>query len=110
CASMALKNAYAPYSRNRVGVALLAKSGKIYTGCNVENMLYGLTICAERVAICKAVSGGEQQFVALALAGDELNVQPCGLCRQFISEFGRKIELVFPVDGRLGAKKIGLYQ
>lgn len=84
--------AYAPYSNHRVGAALLGKSGKIYTGCNVENAAYTPTNCAERTALFKAVSEGEREFSAIAIAGgvgDNLSelCAPCGVCRQVLSEF-----------------------
>ncbi len=87
--------AYAPYSQYKVGAALLGKSGRIYTGCNVENASYGAAICAERVAAVKAVSEGELQFEALAVAvdGDEPG-SPCGICRQFLAEFGTELRLI----------------
>lgn len=80
-------NAYAPYSGFRVGAALLAESGKIYTGVNVENSSYGATICAERTAFVKAVSEGEQKFKAIAIVSGEGKAWPCGICRQFMLEF-----------------------
>jgi cytidine deaminase len=87
-ARAARKRAHAPYSTFKVGAALRAKSGKIYTGCNVENSTYGLTICAERVAIFKAVSEGERKFTAIAVCADtEKLTPPCGACRQIIWEF-----------------------
>ena len=85
----ARENAYAPYSGYKVGAALLGKSGKVYTGCNVENAVYPLSICAERTAIFKAVSEGEQSFVAMAVA-TENGGSPCGSCRQVLREFGKK--------------------
>lgn len=79
---------YSPYSNFRVGAALLAKSGKIYTGCNIENAAYSPTNCAERTAVFKAVSEGEKEFVAIAVAGDgEDYLAPCGVCRQVLLEF-----------------------
>ena len=83
-----LKFSYTPYSNFKVGAALLTKSGKIYTGCNIENASYGLTNCAERTAIFKAVSEGRTKFKALAVVADtEGPCAPCGACRQVISEF-----------------------
>ena len=84
--------AYAPYSNHLVGAALLTKSGKLYTGCNVENAAYTPTNCAERTAIFKAVSEGEREFSAIAIVGglgDELSplCAPCGICRQVLAEF-----------------------
>jgi len=89
-ATEAKDNAYAPYSGFRVGAAVLTDNGRIYTGCNVENSSYGATICAERTAVVKAVSDGETEIVAVAVAGDsERYTFPCGICRQVISEFGK---------------------
>lgn len=78
---------HAPYSRYRVGAALLAASGKVYSGVNVENASYGLAICAERTAYVKAISEGERAFVAIAVVTDNGGA-PCGACRQFMAEFG----------------------
>jgi cytidine deaminase len=86
----ARKKAYAPYSDYQVGAALLSASGRIYTGCNVENAVYPLTTCAERTAIVKAISEGERQFVAIAVA-TENGGSPCGSCRQVLREFGPDI-------------------
>jgi cytidine deaminase len=86
----ARENAYVPYSNYKVGAALLAKSGQVYTGCNVENAVYPLTICAERVAVAKAVSEGERSFIAIAVV-TENGGSPCGSCRQVLREFGEKI-------------------
>lgn len=88
-ARKARQNAYAPYSHFAVGAALLAESGRVYTGCNIENASYGLTCCAERNAIFAAVCAGERRFKMLAVAADSLEpVAPCGACRQVIAEFG----------------------
>ena len=86
----AKENSYSPYSKFRVGCSLLTIDDIVYTGCNVENVSYGLSICAERTAICKAVSDGHRQFKAIAVATDlnEDFIAPCGACRQFIAEFG----------------------
>lgn len=93
-AEQAKKNAYAPYSNFSVGAALLAESGKVYTGVNVENASYGATICAERTAFLKAVSEGERSFRALAIASDGGDTPPCGICRQFMYEFEPEIDVI----------------
>ena len=85
--------AYAPYSKYAVGAALLTSSGKIYDGVNVENAVYSATICAERVAIFKAVSEGERKFTAIAVA-TSTGGTPCGACRQVLSEFGQDIKVL----------------
>lgn len=82
----ARERAHAPYSRYKVGAALLSSSGTIYTGCNVENASYGLTVCAERVAFFKAVSEGERDFLAIAVATSN-GAPPCGACLQVMAEF-----------------------
>ena len=84
------KKAYAPYSRYKVGAALLGKSGTVYTGCNVENASYSHTVCAERTALLKAVSEGETEFEALAVVTKN-GGSPCGACRQVLSEFAPKL-------------------
>ena len=85
---MAVDNAYAPYSGFKVGAAVLGGSGKVYTGCNVENASYGLSICAERAAIYKAVSEGEREIRAVAISNSSGKVAfPCGACRQVMAEF-----------------------
>ncbi len=81
------ENSYAPYSGYRVGAAVLGGSGRMYTGVNVENASYGLTVCAERVAIWKAVSEGERRILAVAVATADGGT-PCGACRQVMAEFG----------------------
>ncbi|MDR2150646.1 MAG: cytidine deaminase [Spirochaetaceae bacterium] len=88
-ARQAALNAYAPYSHFRVGAALRAADGTVYTGCNVENRSFGLTICAERSAVVQGISKGRQVFTALAIASldSEKPVGPCGACRQVVSEF-----------------------
>ncbi len=88
-AKEALEYSYSPYSKFRVGAALITESGKIYTGVNVENASYGATNCAERTAVFKAVSEGEIEIKAIAIAGDtEDFLYPCGICRQVLYEFG----------------------
>lgn len=86
-------NAYVPYSGYRVGAALLTAQGKVYGGCNVENASYGLSICAERSAVVKAVSEGEREFEAIAVVTDD-GATPCGACRQFLREFGNDIVVI----------------
>ena len=84
----AREKAYAPYSKFKVGAAVLTAGGKIYTGCNVENASYPVGICAERVAMSKAVADGETEFTVIAIVGSGENYcMPCGMCRQFMAEF-----------------------
>lgn len=91
----ASEKAYAPYSRFSVGAALECESGMVYTGCNVENAALGSTICAERVAVGKAVSAGERGFVRIAIYGEgEEYCMPCGTCRQVLAEFSRSMEVL----------------
>lgn len=83
-----MENAYVPYSKFAVGAAVRTKSGKVYTGCNIENAAYPVSLCAERVAIFKAISDGETEFEEMAVAADTNRpVPPCGSCRQVMSEF-----------------------
>ena len=91
-AIIAAKEAYAPYSNYQVGAALLTSEG-IYTGCNVENASYGATICAERTAVFKAVSEGQRQFMAIAVATKN-GGSPCGLCRQVLREFSSDLTII----------------
>ncbi len=91
----ARRNAHAPFSHFPVGAALETVSGRIITGCNVENATYGLTICAERVALVKAVSEGERGFVRIAIVADAAQpTPPCGACRQLLWEFGGDLEII----------------
>jgi cytidine deaminase len=92
-ATEAAKHSYSPYSNFRVGAALLSKSGKIYTGCNVENASYGLANCAERTAVFKAISEGERDFEMMAISSVG-GVYPCGACRQVLNEFAPDLKLV----------------
>jgi len=87
-ARAARRNAYAPYSKFRVGAVLLTKSGNVYTCANVENASYGLSICAERIAIGKAVSEGHRKFQAIAIVARGPDPSLCGACRQVLAEFG----------------------
>jgi cytidine deaminase len=88
-------NAHAPYSKFRVGAALEDAGGRVHTGCNVENATYGLTLCAERVAVFKAISEGARKFRRIAVAADtETLTPPCGACRQILWEFCGDIEIV----------------
>ena len=87
--------AYAPYSKFAVGAAVQCKSGAIFAGSNIENISYGLTICAERIAIGSAVAAGEREFVAIAVAADTIEpIVPCGACRQFLAEFSPDLIIV----------------
>ncbi|MCF7858302.1 MAG: cytidine deaminase [Candidatus Cloacimonetes bacterium] len=93
-AKQAAQKAYVPYSGYKLGAAVLTKSDKIYTGCNIENSSYGLTNCAERTAIFKAVSEGETEFVEMVIYSDTKNLfYPCGACRQVISEFSSDMKI-----------------
>jgi cytidine deaminase len=91
------QNAHAPYSEYQVGAAIETASGTIFTGCNVENASYGLTICAERGAICAMVAAGERQIQTIVICTED-GGSPCGACRQVIAEFGSQIRIV-TVDG-----------
>lgn len=104
-AKQAAKNAYAPYSNFTVGAALLCKNGSVYTGCNIENVAFSPTNCAERTAFFKAISEGERHFVKIAIiGGKKLNFEnycyPCGVCRQVMSEFCDKdFEIILGKNG-----------
>jgi len=94
-ALQARENAHAPYSKFKVGAALEDETGRIHTGCNVENATYGLTVCAERVAVFKAVSEGAGKFRRIAVAADtDVLTPPCGACRQILWEFCGDIEVI----------------
>lgn len=102
-ADEAKEKAYSPYSRYKVGAALLAKGGEIITGCNVENAVYGLAQCAERAAVCTAVSRGYQpgDFEAIAIVANAPDFSPCGSCRQVLHEFGTDIKVIFSFEGEM---------
>ncbi len=104
-ASIALKNSYSPYSKSKVGAAVLTKSGNVYLGCNVENSSFSVTSCAERNAISSAVllEGPQMEISAIAISSVDRNnkkasITPCGSCRQAIIEFGKDAEVVFSDD------------
>ena len=112
-AKEASKKSYSPFSRFAVGAAVFAKSGKIYTGCNVENSSFGMTICAERCAIFKAVSEGEREILAVAIYSpnsDDCN--PCGACRQVMYEFQgdeNTVEIITENMGELIVRQLSEY-
>lgn len=81
------ERSYSPYSHFKVGAAVLCDNGKVYGGCNIENIAYSPTICAERTALSKAVSEGDTKIIKIAIVGDNKYTYPCGVCRQFMSEF-----------------------
>ena len=97
--------AHAPYSHFQVGAALLTPTGDVITGCNIENATYGLTLCAERVAVFKAVSEGQRHFRAVAIVADtEAPTPPCGACRQILWEFCGDVEVVLGNLERMTAR------
>lgn len=94
-ADKAMENAYAPYSKFKVGAALLCTDGTVFTGCNIENATYGATNCAERTAIFKAVSEGQREFEAIAIVSSSGGETfPCGICRQVMAEFAPELKIV----------------
>ena len=107
-ASKAREHAHAPYSHFRVGAALRANSGRIFTGCNIENSTFGLTLCAERVAVFKALSEGERGFNAVAVVADtERLTPPCGACRQILWEFCRDAEVILAnLSGQITVRRM----
>ena len=107
-ASKAREHAHAPYSHFRVGAALRANSGRIFTGCNIENSTFGLTLCAERVAVFKAISEGERGFNAVAVVADTQRLTPpCGACRQILWEFCRDAEVILSnLSGQMTVRRM----
>lgn len=102
--------AYVPYSDFPVGAAVVGGSGRVYTGCNVESSSYPVTLCAERNAVGSAVAAGETVLVAVAVASpppDLDDLTPCGMCRQFLAEFGGDVVVVFRQDGQWRAATSG---
>ncbi|MSP64479.1 MAG: cytidine deaminase [Ignavibacteria bacterium] len=99
----AKNNSYSPYSKFRVGAALLCNNGEIIPGCNIENLSYSLTTCAERTAIFSAINSGKKIFSAIAITSDDKNfITPCGACLQVISEFAPKIKIILVrPDGKI---------
>jgi cytidine deaminase len=94
-AEEARKRAYSPYSQFAVGAALQLADGRVVTGCNVENLSFGLTICAERVCVGSAIAAGDREFAAIAVAADTVDpVMPCGACRQVLAEFNPKLKVI----------------
>lgn len=93
-------HAHVPYSDFAVGAALLTRSGKIFTGCNVENLSFRLTVCAEEAAVAAAVAAGEKDFIAIAVVADSTEpAMPCGACRQVLAEFNPDIEVITSTIG-----------
>lgn len=112
-AKEAVEFSYSPFSKFAVGAAVLAKAGKIYTGCNVENSSFGLTICAERCAIFKAVSEGEKEILAVAIYSPNTDsCYPCGACRQVMYEFQsaeEEISVITEKNSELEIKKLSYF-
>ncbi|MBR3107064.1 MAG: cytidine deaminase [Clostridia bacterium] len=93
-AKEAMQFSYSPYSHFKVGAALLAKNGRVFTGCNIENASYGVTNCAERTALFKAVSEGVREFTAIAITAEKSMAWPCGICRQALNEFAPDLRII----------------
>jgi cytidine deaminase len=107
-AQKAKLHAYSPYSKFRVGAAILTEDGDIFTGCNIENSSYGLTICAERVAVFNAISSGATKFKAIAVVSDDYGfTPPCGACRQVLSDLAGDIDYVM-IDSKERSKILKL--
>lgn len=107
-ARLARRRAHAPYSKFRVGAALLGKSGRVFSGCNIESSSYSLTICAERTALFKAISEGEKKFKAIAIVADDKDfTPPCGACRQVLFDLAGNIDIIMVnSEGRIAIAKL----
>jgi len=104
-ARSARSRAYAPYSRYRVGAAIMTRGGRVFRGCNVENASYGATICAERAAVAAMVAGGHKDPVACAIVTQGAEpAAPCGICRQVFAEFAREMRLVLVSEDEAGKR------
>ncbi len=103
-----VKNSYAPYSKINVGAAILCDNEQMFTGVNIENSSYGLTMCAERVALFKAVSEGYKNFIAIAIYSPNFaEIIPCGACLQVLAEFNNDLDMIFEAeDGNIIVKKL----
>lgn len=106
-ARTASTHAHAPYSRFRVGAALLTDGGQVFTGANVENASLGLTCCAERTAIFTAISAGHSDLAAIAVHAEAESAPPCGACRQVMAEFAPQLRVIWRRDGELVASLLG---
>lgn len=109
-ARWAARNAYEPYSGMRVGAVIVSGGGRMFTGCNIENASYGLSICAERVAMFKAVSEGERDFSELAVVAEaesgEQDAAPCGACRQALQEFSPELKITYRYGGAYVTRRL----
>lgn len=107
-AKQAYKNSYAPYSRVKVGAAILCSNGRIFTGCNIENASYGLTMCAERSAVYNAIVAGQKEFSKIAIISNQKReFSPCGACRQVLAEFAPSLEVIWQdKKGKTKSKKL----
>ncbi len=105
-AKEASKKSYSPYSKFKVGAAILCENNKVFCAANVENASYGLSMCAERAAVFIAISNGCKKIKAIAVYSDSGNVTPCGACRQVISEFSKNADIVYTKDGKIKITKI----
>ena len=105
-ARAAMERSYSPYSHWPVGAALLCADGRVFQGCNIENASFGLTNCAERTAVFKAVSEGATEFTAIAIASRQTPPWPCGACRQVLNEFAPNLRVLVTWDGRSDEKPL----